>query len=142
MADGLRVPKVSQLIDLVRQKWGDPIVLICDRVRLPELLDCTNGLRVAPRVCRWSESAADIRALRSQACDGSLAVEVNSRGLLSASLAVTVIKSDDGGNFRLVKDHANCSRDDVSAALVLASGAAARSVARERTPGQALHMVV
>ena len=133
VADGLRVPKVKQLIDLVRQKWGKPDLLIADRVRFPELLDCTNGLRAMPRVCRWSESAADIRALRAQACDGNLAVEVNSRGLLSASLAVTVIKSDDGGNFRLIKDHANCSRDDVSAALVLASGAAARS--NSRKPG-------
>ena len=70
-----RVPKVKQLIDLVRQKWGKPIVLICDRVRLPELLDCTNGLRVVSRICRWSESSADIRALRAQACDGNLAVE-------------------------------------------------------------------
>ena len=131
VADGRRVPKVRQLIDLVRQKWGKPIVLICDRVRLPELLDCTNGLRVAPRICRWSESSSDIRALRSQACDGNLAVEVNSRGLLSASLAVSVVKSDDAGNVRMVKDHANCSRDDVSAALVLASGAAARSSSRK-----------
>ena len=84
-----------------------------------------------PRICRWSEASADIRALRAQACDGNLAVEAGSRGLISASMAVTVIKSDDGGNFKLVKDHANCSRDDVSAALVLASGAAARSSSRK-----------
>ena len=127
IADGRRVPKVSQLIDLVRQKWGSPEVLIADRVRFPELLDCTNGFRAVPRACRWSEASADIRAVRAQACDGNLAVEVNSRGLLSASLAVTVIKSDDGGNFKMVKDHANCSRDDVSAALVLACGAMSRA---------------
>ena len=131
VADGRRVPKVRQLIDLVRQKWGKPDFLIADRVRFLELLDCTNGLRAVSRACRWSEASADIRALRAQACDGNLAVEAGSRGLLSASLAVTVIKSDDGGNFKLVKDHANCSRDDVSAALVLASGASARSSARK-----------
>ena len=132
LADGLRVPKPAQLVSLIASKWGRPAVLICDRFRLGELKDAANGYRVMPRISRWSESSFDIRALRKQAADGDLSVEVRSRGLLTASLAVSVVKSDDAGNFRMVKDHDHCSRDDVAAALVLAAGAAERAPKRGR----------
>ena len=127
VADGLRVPKPGQLVELVNERWGRPAVILTDRFRLPELMDCANGCKIVPRASRWSEAAADIRALRSMAADGDLAVEDRSRSLLTASLAATVVKNDDGGNVRMVKDSSNCGRDDVSAALLLACGAAARS---------------
>ena len=127
LADGLRVPKPGQLVELVTERWGRPAVMLCDRFRLPELMDCANGFKVVPRASRWSEASFDIRALRSMAADGDLAVEDRSRAILTASLAATVVKNDDGGSVRMVKDSANCGRDDVSAALLLACGAAARS---------------
>ena len=127
VADGLRVPKPGQLVELVNERFGRPALILCDRFRLPELMDCANGCRIVPRSSRWSEAAADIRALRSMAADGNLAVEDRSRAILTASLAVTTIKNDDSGSFRMVKDSSNCGRDDVSAALLLACGAAARS---------------
>ena len=127
VADGLRVPKPGQLVELVNERFGRPALILCDRFRLPELMDVANGCRILPRASRWSEASADIRALRSMAADGNLAVEDRSRAILTASLAVTTIKNDDSGSFRMVKDSANCGRDDVSAALLLACGAAARS---------------
>ena len=127
LADGLRVPKPGQLVELVNERWGRPALILCDRFRLPELMDCANGCRIVPRSSRWSEAAADIRALRSMAADGDLAVEDRSRAILTASLAVTTIKNDDGGSCRMVKNSSNTGRDDVSAALLLACGAAARS---------------
>ena len=132
VADGLRVPKPKQLVSLIASKWGKPAVLVCDRFRLGELKDAANGYPVSPRISRWSESSFDIRALRKQAADGDLSVEARSRGLLSESLAVSVVKSDDSGNFRMVKDSDHCSRDDVAAALVLAAGAAERAPKRGR----------
>ena len=85
-----------------------------------------------PRVTRWSDAAADIRALRKHSKDGPLSVDENSRALLIASLAAAQVKSDDAGNTRLVKrSTSNSSRDDVAAALTLAIGAFARYPATE-----------
>ena len=127
VAEGLRVPTVAAVVERAL-RWR-PAGIICDRFRLGELLDATGGrVRVSPRVARWSDAAADIRALRKMALDGPLAVEPTSRGLVAASLAVAAVKSDDQGSTRLVKRDPNNStgRDDVAAALVLAAGAHAR----------------
>ncbi len=123
VADGLRVPPASTLVRMVSETWGPPADLICDRFRVDELRDAGLPCRVTPRVTRWSEAAADIRALRSRALDGPFAVEADSRPLLAASLAVAMVRNDDAGSCRLVKkDSNNTARDDVSAAFVLAAG--------------------
>ena len=106
-----------------------PEYIVCDRFRLDDLRDTSPGWRIVPRVSRWSESPADIRALRRLAQDGPLSCEKASRGLLTASLAAAMVKPDDAGNVRLAKRGSNnTSRDDVAAALVLAAGAFARSL--------------
>ena len=77
---------------------------------------------------RWSESSFDIRALRKVVKDGPLSVAPESRALIQASLSVTTTKADDSGSIRLVKRGSNNeSRDDISAALVLAAGAFMRA---------------
>ena len=142
-AEGLRVPPAALLVSLITSTWGKPASLICDRFRLDELRDARVPCRVVPRVTRWSEAAYDIRALRSKVKDGPFAVAECSRSLLEASLAVATVKSDDQGSVRLVKRTSNNeARDDVAAALVLASGAFARSVERQPEVGKPLHMVV
>ena len=128
VADGLRVQPPAALYAAVREQWGRVEVVICDRFRLDELRDCVNGTPVSPRVARWSEAAADIRALRKSAADGPLAVDPESRGLLTASLAGAMVKNDEQGNTRLAKRGTNNqARDDVAAALVLAAGALSRA---------------
>ena len=133
IAEGLRVQPPSALWELVRFTWGRPLVLVCDRFRLPELEDAVkHGARLEPRVSRWSDAAFDIRSLRQMALDGPLAVDKDSRALLATSLSRAMVKSDDQGNTRLVKEGTNnTSRDDVAAALVLACGAMAR---KPKTP--------
>lgn len=122
IADGLHVPPAAMLVDAMRD-WN-PASITCDRFRLADLSDAGPPCRLEPRVSRWSESSADIRALRRAALDGALAAAPCSRDLLTASLAVAEVKTDDAGNIRLVKAGANNqSRDDVAAALVLAAGA-------------------
>ena len=129
IAEGLRVQPPSELWRAVRDTWGAPESLICDRFRLGELQDCVNGTPVAPRVSRWSEAAFDIRSLRKLAADGPLTVAEPSRLLLAASLSVALVKNDDQGSMRLSKNGSNnTARDDVAAALVLVAGAYARAM--------------
>ena len=122
-ATGLRVPPAKMLMNLISKTWGPPSAIICDRFRLADLHDAGSPCRVIARVSRWSEASFDIRALRSKVKDGPFAVAPDSRSLLAASLAAAVVKNDDGGNVRLSKRGTNnCSRDDISAAFVLAAG--------------------
>ena len=126
--EDLRVQRPSLLIDLVVERWGVPALVICDRFRLSDLLDAVDGIcEVEPRVTRWSEASADIRALRKMALDGPLSVEPQSDGLIGFSLSKAKVESDDSGNSRLVKQKRdNVSRDDVAMALTLAAGAVER----------------
>ena len=139
-AAGLRVPPAKKLIELVKETWGRPASLICDRFRLDELHDAGVPCRVIPRVSRWSEASYDIRALRSRTKDGPFAIARCSRSLLAASLAVAKVKNDDQGSTRLVKkDTNNTARDDVAAAFVLAAGlfertSSAPHIVLSRTP--------
>ena len=130
IAEGLRVQPPSQLYQAVVSRWGVPASIYCDRFRLSELQDVIQGgCPVIARVQRWSEASSDIRALRKLAADGPLSVEVTSRELITASLAVAVVKNDDQGSVRLVKSGThNTARDDVAAALLLAAGALERSL--------------
>ena len=91
VADGLRVQPPAELWRAVVAAWGKPARVVCDRFRLPELVDAIGpGVEIVPRVSRWSESSEDIRALRSMTADGPLAVEKDSRALLTASLGVAM----------------------------------------------------
>ena len=131
IAEGLRVQPPAALVRAVREAWGAPEVVICDRFRLAELQDCVNGTPIVPRVARWSEASEDIRALRKAAVDGPLACVESSRPLLTASLAAATVKNDDQGSVRLVKKGThNTGRDDVAAALVLAAGSLSRARSR------------
>lgn len=125
VAHGLRVQPPSDLWEAIVDRWGVPGRIVCDRFRLAELADAAkNQTAVEPRVTRWSEAGADIRALRKHMRDGPFAIPESSRLLLAASLSVAVVKNDDQGNTRLIKKATdNKARDDVAAALVLAAGA-------------------
>ena len=135
-----RVPRVEALLERV-MPWR-PVGIIADRFRAGELRDAAKGaVRVSDRVSRWSEAAEDIRALRKAALDGPLTVGRESRSILQASLAFSMVRNDDQGNTRLVKADPSGStgRDDVAAALVLAAGAfspveaeAGRPISRDR----------
>ena len=133
VAEGLRVQPPALLWKAIRATWGAPAVVFCDRFRLSELQDCVTGIPVVPRRARWSEASEDIRATRKAAKDGPLAVAPDSRALLTASLAVAMVATDDAGSVRMVKRGSNnASRDDVAAALILAAGALSRAPAPRR----------
>ena len=101
-----------------------------DRFRYRRLLDCRPRWPCQARVTRWSEATADIEGLRRLANDGPLSVTPESAKLIEVSLAVAVVKQEEG-NKRLVKRGShNEARDDVAQALTLAAGAVDRSPAR------------
>ena len=76
LADGLQVQPPKLLWDQIRDTWGKPRVIICDRMRLAELQDAVGrGARIEDRVWRWSEASFDIRSLRQSAKDGPLSVD-------------------------------------------------------------------
>ena len=139
VADGLRVQPPKALLEAILDRWGMVAGIICDRFRLAELEDAAAelGLRVpiVARVTRWSEASDDVRALRRMAADGPLSVPEEDALLISASLSVAEVKTDDQGNTRLSKNKNNTARDDVAAALLLVAGCWERE--NRRRPMQA-----
>ena len=127
---GFREQRVQTLLSLIAP-WR-PAVSISDRFRYRRMQDCRPRWPVLPRVTRYSEATADIEALRRMAADGPLSVTPESAKLIAASLAVAVVKREEG-NSRLVKrgTHNQC-RDDVAQALTLAAGARDRAPAHSR----------
>ena len=140
VAVGLRVPDPASIVQGIYERWGPPQVVIADRFRLAELMDCSLPCPLIARTSRWSEAAADIRALRKMAKDGPMSIEKDSQALILHSLTNSMVKNDEQGSCRLVKAdaHNNKSRDDVSAALVLAAGAVERA---PKTPALRLRVV-
>lgn len=127
IAHGKRVQPPGELVQAIVDTWGQPLFAVCDRFREADLRDAAPDWEIDARVTRWSEASADIRALRRMSLDGDMNVADGSRELLTASLAVAMVKNDDAGNVRLVKKGtANTSRDDVAAALTLVAGAVDR----------------
>ena len=99
--EGRRVVRVRALIDRVLA--FRPEVIVCDRFRLPAVLDAVAGrCRVIARVTRWSESTADIMATRRHALDGGLAVVPECRRIFRFTLAESTVEHDDSGNVRMV----------------------------------------
>ena len=138
IAEGLQVQPPRLLWEGIKERWGKPKVIICDRFRLAELQDAVGrGARIEDRVWRWSEASFDVRALRRAAKDGPLSIDHQSRALLAVSLSVAMVKNDDTGSFKMVKSGShNCARDDVAASLVLACGA----VARQPKPSNGIYL--
>ena len=102
-----------------------------------------GGIQVVPRVTRWSEASEDIRAVRKLFLDGPVVPAKASRPLIVASLSVAMVKNDDQGSTRLIKQDANnnTARDDVAAALTLAAGSLGRYLAKPRGRGAYLGLV-
>ena len=127
VCEGKRVQPPGELVAAISEEWGQPLFAVCDRFRENDLRDAAPDWEIDARVTRWSEASADIRALRRMCLDGDANVDGGSADLLTASLAVAMVKNDDAGNVRLVKKGtANTSRDDVAAALTLVAGAVDR----------------
>ena len=135
VAEGRRVPEPRQVYEAALAAFGRPVRIVCDFFKLATLQDVVGGaVPIVTRRTRWSESTADIEGLRRIAADGPLSCAPESRPLLTASLAVATVKTEEGSMRLIKRDSHNTGRDDVAVALVTAAGSFLRSppVARRR----------
>ena len=135
VADGLRVPPPQTLWQNIKDCWGMPAAMVCDRFRFSDLQDAVqNACYIDPRVSRYSEAASDVRDTAKGIQGWAVfSLEESSRPLLMASLAAAFVKNDDQGNTRFSKRNSDQkARDDVAAALTLAAGGWGRATLGRR----------
>ena len=126
--EGVRMQRCAQLVEEAFARWGDLGVIVCDRFRMPELVDAVDArCPVMPRAQRWSEASEDITAFRRFIRDGPLSLPRVDEELMFASLAQATVESDGKGLYKVVKDANGSARDDVVCAAVLACGVMSRS---------------
>ena len=104
-SEGLRVQPPALLWDSAVEAFGMPSMVIADRARYAELMDCVgaSGVPLIQRTTRWFQASEDVRSLRKLCLDGPLSCEPSAAALIGASLAASAVKNDDAGNTRLVK---------------------------------------
>ena len=130
------VPSASAVFDEVLTRWR-PAVIVTDGYRWHDTLDALGGRCVVEKRINGSiNQTEDIEALRRWAAGGPLAIEADSRALLTAGLSAAITRSNDRGETRMVKDPNYAGgRDDPAAALSQAVGAAARMPAPHEVIG-------
>ena len=122
---GRAVPDVASLLARI---WAwEPLAIVSDPYRSPELHKAVSGrARVVERARSGGESTSNIQSLRSLLLDSNAGVTEPSRALLAAAFAQTNLVISPDGLTKVVKLDQRRSRDDASAALLLAAGEQAR----------------
>ena len=122
---GLAVPSVERLLSRI---WAwQPAALVSDPYRSAELNQVVAGrVRVIERARGGGESTSNVQALRSLLLDTASGVTQESRALLGAAFQQTDLVIDSAGLTKVKKRDQRRSRDDASAALLLATGEQAR----------------
>ena len=123
--EGQHVPSVERLLSRV---WAwEPLAIVCDSYRAPELHKAVEGrTRVIERARGGGEATSNVQALRSLLLDTPSGVVAESRALLAAAWAQTNLTVDNSGLTKVTKIDHRRSRDDAAAALLLAAGEQAR----------------
>ena len=123
--EGQHVPSVERLLSRV---WPyEPLALVCDNYRAPELHKAVEGrTRVIERARGGGEATSNVQSLRSLLLDTQSGVTAESRALLAAAWAQTNLTVDNSGITKVAKLDHRRSRDDAAAALLLAAGEQAR----------------
>ena len=124
--DGTRaVPDVATLLSRV---WAwEPASIVSDPYRSAELHQAVAGrVRVIERARGGGESTSNIQSLRSLLLDTNSGVTETSRALLGAAWEQTNLVIGNDGLTKVTKLDQRRSRDDASAALLLAAGERSR----------------
>ena len=123
--EGRAVPSIERLLSRV-WPW-EPLAIVCDNYRAPELHQVVSGrVRVIERAKSGGEATGNIQALRARLLDSEAGVSESSRALLAAAWAQTNLIISNEGLTKVTKLDQRRSRDDASAALLLAAGEQAR----------------
>ena len=135
-----RVADVGALLGRVRDAWGAPRAIVCDRWRLAELRDTLEALGgawaavdVLTRGQGFRDGNDDVRRFRAAVALGRVH-PARQFLLLEAGIADAVVVSDPSGNVKLAKGTEGArrsrARDDVAAAAILAVAHADRVTRR------------
>lgn len=137
-----RVADVGALLGRVRDTWGAPGVIVCDRWRLAELRDTLDRmdwgrLPVMPRGQGYQDGNADVRRFREAVAERRVHPAALYL-LLEAGVADATLVADPAGNIKLAKSteggRRGRARDDVAAAAILAVAHADR-ISKREAPG-------
>ena len=122
---GRAVPSVERLLSRI---WAwQPAATVSDPYRSAELNQAVAGrTRVIERARSGGEATSNVQALRSLLLDSGAGVTEPSRDLLAAAWSQTNLVIDSAGLTKVTKLDQRRSRDDASAALLLAAGEQAR----------------
>ena len=122
---GRAVPDIGRLLSRI---WAwEVAAIVSDPYRAAELHRAVSGrVRVIERARGGGESTSNVMALRSMLLDTASGVTEASRDLLGAAFQQTNLVIDSSGLTKVVKLDQRRSRDDASAALLLAAGEQAR----------------
>ena len=123
--EGNHVPSIERLLARI---WAwEPLAIVCDNYRAPELHQVVSGrARVIERARSGGESTSNCQALRSLLLDTQAGVTASSRALLGAAWSQTNLVISNEGISKVTKIDARRSRDDAAMALLLAAGEQAR----------------
>lgn len=130
---GRRASDISALLREVRERWGFPDVIVCDRWREAELRDALEkaGYPLAVLDVRgqgYKDGGEDVRDFR-KAVALDVVKPANSL-LLTSAMSEARVVSDPAGNAKLAKNHEGGrrvrARDDAAAAAILAVAAGYR----------------
>ena len=122
---GRVVPSVALLLARI---WAwEPAAIVSDPYRAPELHQVVSGrVRIIERARSGGESTSNVQSLRSLLLDSQAGATQASRALLAAAWAQTNLVIGNDGLTKVGKLDQRRSRDDASAALLLAAGEQAR----------------
>ena len=123
--EGRAVPDIGLLLSRI---WAwEPLALVCDNYRAPELHQAVGGrVRVIEKARSGGEATSNIQSLRSLLLDTQSGVTDSSRALLGAAWSQTNLVISNEGLAKVTKLDERRSRDDAAQALLLAAGELAR----------------
>ncbi len=134
---GRVVPSVERLLARI-WPWS-PLAIVCDSYRTAELHKAVEGrTRVIERARGGGEATSNVQALRALLLDTQSGVVAESRALLGAAWLQTNLTVDNSGITKVAKLDHRRSRDDASAAFLLAAGEQARRPAPVAFRGAAI----
>ena len=130
---GERVSDIGGLLTEVRNRWGNPALILCDRWREAELRQSLEKVgfpltNLQLRGQGFRDGAEDVRRFRRACLDGRV-IPVQSL-LLRSALAESRLVIDTAGNAKLAKNaqggRRHRAKDDAIAAAILAISAGER----------------
>ncbi len=138
---GRRVSDIRSLLHEVRERWGFPDLIVCDRWREAELRDSLEKAgfpltAVEVRGQGFKDGGEDVRLFR-EACLAD-AVRPSRSLLMTAAMSEARVVMDAAGNAKLSKStqggRRKRARDDAAAAAILAVAAGYRRAKKTQAP--------